>query len=61
MQADALIDLADVLRHTRPDEARVVLEDALERYEQKGNAVSAARVRALLWELSRETAEERSA
>jgi tetratricopeptide (TPR) repeat protein len=61
MQADALIDLADVLLHTRPDEARVVLEDALERYEQKGNAVSAARVRALLWELSRETAEERSA
>jgi class 3 adenylate cyclase/tetratricopeptide (TPR) repeat protein len=61
MHADALVDLAQVLFETRPAEGRVALEDALERYERKGNAVSAARVRALLSERSREKAGERSA
>jgi hypothetical protein len=48
--------LVEVLRLAgRPDEARDVLEEALARYEQKGNEVMASRARALLDELSTTT------
>jgi tetratricopeptide (TPR) repeat protein len=49
MRADALVDLAEVLRLVgRKDERKGVLEDALRLYEQKGNVVSAARARDVL-------------
>ena len=49
MRADALVDLAEVLRLVgRKDELKGVLEDALRLYEQKGNVVSAARARDVL-------------
>jgi ATP/maltotriose-dependent transcriptional regulator MalT len=52
-RGDALLDLAEVLRLAgRPAEAVAPVEDALALYEQKGNAVSAAKARALLEELS---------
>jgi tetratricopeptide (TPR) repeat protein len=47
--ADALMDLAEVLRLAgEPDQAATVLSQALELYERKGAAVSAARARSLL-------------
>jgi tetratricopeptide (TPR) repeat protein len=46
MRADALVDLAEVLRLVgRNDEPKGILEDALRLYEQKGNVVSAGRAR----------------
>jgi tetratricopeptide (TPR) repeat protein len=49
IRADALVDLADVLRLAgRKDEPRAVLEEALRLYGQKGNVVSAARARDVL-------------
>jgi tetratricopeptide (TPR) repeat protein len=49
MRADALVDLAEVLRLVgRKDEPKGVLEDALRLYERKGNVVSAARARDVL-------------
>jgi tetratricopeptide (TPR) repeat protein len=46
-RADALVDLGVVLRlFRRPYDAQAVLGQALRLYEQKGNAVAAARVRA---------------
>ena len=49
MRADALVDLAEVLRLIdRKDEPKGVLEEALRLYEQKGNVVSAARARDVL-------------
>jgi hypothetical protein len=49
MRADALVDLAEVLRLVgRKDEPKDVLEDALRLYERKGNVVSAARARDVL-------------
>jgi len=46
MQADALCDLAEVLEAAgRPQEAVTTLEQALERYESKGNLPMAAQVR----------------
>jgi class 3 adenylate cyclase len=48
-QGDALSDLAEVLRAAgRTDEAAATLEQALERYERKGNVVMAERTRARL-------------
>jgi class 3 adenylate cyclase/tetratricopeptide (TPR) repeat protein len=48
-RGNRLVDLAEVLRIAgRDDEAVPVLTEALSQYEQKGNIVSAARVRALL-------------
>jgi class 3 adenylate cyclase/tetratricopeptide (TPR) repeat protein len=48
-QGDALRDLAEVLRAAgRTDEAAATLEQALERYERKGNVVMAERTRARL-------------
>jgi tetratricopeptide (TPR) repeat protein len=45
-QGDAFCDLAEVLeRAGRRDEATATLEQALERYERKGNAPLASRVR----------------
>jgi len=45
-QGDAYADLAEVLLLAgKPDEAAAALEQALERYERKGNRVSAQRVR----------------
>ena len=45
-QGDAYADLAEVLLLTgKPDEAAAALEQALERYERKGNLVSAQRMR----------------
>ena len=47
--ADALTDFAEVLRFSgRDDEVRAVRNEALQLYERKGDAVSAARLRALL-------------
>ena len=52
MQGDAYADLAEVLLLAgKPDEAAAALEQALERYERKGNLVSAQRARARLAEL----------
>lgn len=46
-RADALVDLGIVLRQLRrADDAQAVFAEALRLYEQKGNAVAAARVRA---------------
>jgi predicted ATPase/class 3 adenylate cyclase/DNA-binding winged helix-turn-helix (wHTH) protein len=46
-RADALVDLGIVLRHfRRPYDAQAVFGQALRLYEQKGNVVAAARVRA---------------
>jgi class 3 adenylate cyclase/tetratricopeptide (TPR) repeat protein len=51
-QAEALLDLAEVLRsNSQVEEARVQAELALDLYERKGNLVSAARVRRLLNQL----------
>jgi tetratricopeptide (TPR) repeat protein len=45
-QADAYADLAEVLALAgKPEEARVALEQALARYERKGNLVMAERTR----------------
>jgi hypothetical protein len=45
--ADALADLAHVVELAeRPAEARAILDDALDLYEQKGNVVSASRIQA---------------
>jgi tetratricopeptide (TPR) repeat protein len=53
-QGDVYSDLADVLRLTgKPDDAAAALEQALERYERKGNVVSAQRTRERLAELGR--------
>ena len=52
LQADKLIDLAEVLRLAgREDEIGPVLAEALELYEAKGVLVSARRTRVLLSEL----------
>ena len=52
-QGDALRDLAEVLRAAgRTDEAAATLEQALERYERKGNVVMAERTRARLAEVA---------
>jgi predicted ATPase/class 3 adenylate cyclase len=49
MQADALLDLADVLRRSgRSDEARAVAAEAKGLYELKGNKAAAAQAAALL-------------
>jgi DNA-binding SARP family transcriptional activator len=49
LRADALMDLAEVLRlGGREGESAPVVRQALELYEQKGNAVGAGRARALL-------------
>jgi hypothetical protein len=46
---DALVDLAAVLRKSgRADDERAALDAALALYEQKGNLVASARVRARL-------------
>jgi tetratricopeptide (TPR) repeat protein len=51
-QGDAYADLAEVLLLAgRAEEAAVALEQALERYERKGNIVSAESARARLAEL----------
>jgi tetratricopeptide (TPR) repeat protein len=51
-QGDAYADLAEVLRlGGKPDEAAAALERALQRYERKGNVVSAERARTGLAEL----------
>jgi tetratricopeptide (TPR) repeat protein len=48
VHADALLCLAEVLRHAgRAEESAPVLEQALSLYEAKGNVVSAARARAV--------------
>jgi tetratricopeptide (TPR) repeat protein len=53
MQADALLDLAEVLhRSARPDEARAVAAEAKGLYEAKGNTAAAARAAGLLDALS---------
>jgi tetratricopeptide (TPR) repeat protein len=52
-QADALYDLAEVLRSAgRIEQAATALEQALERYQRKRNVVMAANVRAHLAELT---------
>src|SRR5207249_2524993 len=51
-QADTYADLAEVLLLTgKPDEAATALEQALARYERKGNLVSTQRAQARLAEL----------
>jgi thioredoxin-like negative regulator of GroEL len=51
-QGDANADLAEVfLLAFKRDEASAALEQALERYERKGNIVSAQRARARLAEI----------
>jgi predicted ATPase/class 3 adenylate cyclase len=53
-QADALLDLAEVLAlGGRPDEARVTAAEAARRYERKGNRPSLERARRLAKELAR--------
>ena len=53
MQADALIDLAEVLRLAgRTDDIAPVIDEALRRYKQKGNVISAERARTLLAEIA---------
>jgi tetratricopeptide (TPR) repeat protein len=56
MQADALVDLAEVLPAGARAEGQAALEEALDLYTRKGNTVSAARVRELLDRLVPETA-----
>jgi chaperonin cofactor prefoldin len=52
-QGDAYMDLGDVLVFVgKPDEAVAALEQAVERYERKGNVVSTQRARARLAEIS---------
>jgi tetratricopeptide (TPR) repeat protein len=52
LQGDALCDLASVLTAAfRNDEAAAALEQAVDRYERKGNLVMARRVRERLGEL----------
>jgi tetratricopeptide (TPR) repeat protein len=54
-QGDAYADLSDVLLLTgKLDEAAVALDQALERYERKGNIVSAQRTRARLADIRAE-------
>jgi hypothetical protein len=54
MQADALLDLAEVLsRSTSPDEARAVAAEAKALYQSKGNTAALARATALLEALAR--------
>jgi len=51
-QGDTHADLAEVLLLTRtPDEAATALEQALARYERKGNLVSTQRAQTRLAEL----------
>ena len=51
-QGDVYADLAEVLLLTgKPDEAAAALEQALERYERKGNGVSTQRAQTRLAEL----------
>ncbi len=51
-QGDALGSLAHVLRTSgRDEEAAATLKEAIDRYEAKGNVVSAARAREALAEL----------
>ncbi len=53
MQADALVDLATVLRRSgRTDETRVVALEARRLYQEKGNAVAAARAGTIIDSLS---------
>ncbi|MFL6127681.1 MAG: adenylate/guanylate cyclase domain-containing protein [Mycobacteriales bacterium] len=54
MQADALLDLAEVLRRSaRPDEARVIADEARGLYQEKGNLVGVARATAVVAALPR--------
>jgi uncharacterized protein YidB (DUF937 family) len=54
-QGDASADLAEVLLLAgKPSEAALALEQAIERYERKGNVVSTQRARARLAEISAE-------
>jgi hypothetical protein len=48
MRADVLVDLAHVLRGTRPEEAHAAAAQALALHEAKGNLASARSARALL-------------
>jgi hypothetical protein len=49
MQANAMVDLAEVLALAgRAGEARPLLQEALARYRRKGNLVAAGRARELL-------------
>jgi len=49
VHGDALVDLADVLRRAhRHEDANDALRSAATLYQQKGNAVSAARARSFL-------------
>ena len=51
-RADALLDLAEVLRLAgRPEEAAAAAEEAVRLYERKGNVVAAARTQTLVAEL----------
>jgi len=51
-QGDVYADLAEVLMLTgKPTEAALALEQALDRYERKGNVVSTQRAQARLVEL----------
>lgn len=51
-QGDAYADLGEVLLVTgKPDEAAAALEQAIERYERKGNVVSTRRAQARLAEI----------
>jgi DNA-binding SARP family transcriptional activator len=61
-RADALIDLAEVLRLARrTHEATSAVEEAIVLYERKGNRVSAARARVLLGALRGDPSAERPA
>src|SRR6266511_1766369 len=52
LQGDVLMDLSEVLRLAgHPHKAREAAEEALSRYKQKGNVVSASRARAVLADL----------
>jgi tetratricopeptide (TPR) repeat protein len=55
MQGDAYLDLGEVLVLAgRPDEAVAALEQAIERYERKGNLVSSRRAQTHLAEIRAE-------
>jgi class 3 adenylate cyclase/tetratricopeptide (TPR) repeat protein len=57
MQADALVDLAEILRAAdKLDEARTALREALAAYERKGVVVASEKVLSLLTELDRDLA-----